>query len=471
MHHRDGRWIWIQISGTNLLKVSRIQAVVTSLRDISARKEAEEALRASEVHLQSILDSAMDAIITVDSDQRIVMFNRAAEQVFGCTARLAIGRTIDRFIPTQFRAAHAHHVEEFDANGRTTRRMGHLGVLSGLRANGEEFPVEAAISRTEHAGRRLFTVILRDITERVRSEEALRASEALKSAIFDASLDAVVPFDARGRVIDYNRAAEKLFGRTREEAIGRPVAELLAPPELRPDFDEWFRRAMRAGADPLFGRHLETTVMRADGSEFPAELVISAVASKPEAPMFNLTLRDITERRQHEQALRAQSLRDELTGLYNRRGFFTIADRQARLADRNGTPFWLLFADVDDLKVINDTFGHQEGDQAIADVARVFRETFRDSDLIARIGGDEFVVLAMEADAEGADRMMARLREHLASFAKAHQRPYALSVSVGRSLYDPETPCPIEDLLAQSDAAMYEQKRSDRGQRSARIGP
>ena len=221
----------------------------------------------------------------------------------------------------------------------------------------------------------------------------------------------------------------------------------------------------------LFGRHLETTLMRAGGTEFPAELVITAVASRPEASLFNLTLRDITERRRHEQALQAQSLRDELTGLYNRRGFHTIVERQARLADRTGTPFWLLFADVDSLKVINDTYGHKEGDQAIIDAAQVLRETFRDSDLIARIGGDEFVVLAVEADSAGAERMTARLGEQLIAFARTHHRPYALSLSVGRSRYDPRKPCAIEDLLARSDAAMYRHKQSGRGPRSARMAP
>jgi diguanylate cyclase (GGDEF)-like protein/PAS domain S-box-containing protein len=451
--------------------LSRGRAALANLRGVPARKATEAALQASEAQLHSILDSAMDAIITVDQDQRIVLFNRAAERVFGCPSRAAIGRSMDRFIPARHREAHGAHVRAFNSTGASGRRMGSLGVLRALRANGEEFPVEAAISRAEHAGRRFGTVILRDITERVRAEEALRASEALKAAILEASLDAVVPFDAEGRVLDYNGAAERLFGRTREEAVGRPVAEMLAPPELRPDFERWFTGAMEAGADPLFGRHLETNVMRADGSEFPAELVISAVSAGTDIPLFSLTLRDITERRQHEQALRAQSLRDELTGLYNRRGFFTIAERQARVAARTGSPFWLLFADVDDLKTINDSFGHLEGDQAITDVARVLRETFRDSDLIARIGGDEFVVLAAEADGAGAERMMLRLREHLAAFARANDRPYALSISVGRSLYDPEKPCPIEDLLARSDAEMYRQKRSDRSVRSARMPP
>lgn len=135
--------------------------------------------KTSREQLAAILQAAMDAIITIDADQRIVLFNPAAEQMFRFPASEAVGQPIDRFIPDRFRRAHREHVETFGHTKATNRRMGALGTVSGLRADGEEFPVEASISHVEAEGQRLYTVILRDITQRTKLEEQLRHTERL----------------------------------------------------------------------------------------------------------------------------------------------------------------------------------------------------------------------------------------------------------------------------------------------------
>jgi PAS domain S-box-containing protein len=133
----------------------------------------ERALRESEERLAGIIHSAMDAVIVVEETQHIVLFNPAAEQMFRCDAPSALGRPLDQFIPARFREADRGHVEKFGQTGTTSRRMGSLGALSGVRADGEEFPIEASISHMESGGKKLFTVILRDTTERKHAEEAL----------------------------------------------------------------------------------------------------------------------------------------------------------------------------------------------------------------------------------------------------------------------------------------------------------
>jgi PAS domain S-box-containing protein len=133
-----------------------------------------EELSASRARVAGIVDSAMDAIISVDESQSVVLFNAAAEKMFGITEGEALGSSLDRFIPQRFRAAHKKHVESFGKTGVTSRNMGALGSISGLRADGEEFPIEASISQVQVAGQKLFTVILRDITERRRAEEEIR---------------------------------------------------------------------------------------------------------------------------------------------------------------------------------------------------------------------------------------------------------------------------------------------------------
>jgi len=146
------------------------QLRVVAMRDITARKEAENALMESRAQLAGIIESAMDGIITIDSEQRILLFNTSAEKIFGCSAADVIGQSIDRFIPLQFRDAHREDIHRFGQTGVTHRNKGVPGVLSGLRSDGKEIPIEASISRIEVKGQKLYTVILRDITERKQGE-------------------------------------------------------------------------------------------------------------------------------------------------------------------------------------------------------------------------------------------------------------------------------------------------------------
>src|SRR5687768_2514761 len=195
---------------------------------------AEHRTEASQAQLEAIVDSAMDAIITVDAAQNIVLFNRAAEQIFRCPRREALGGPLDRFIPERFRAAHRGHIEHFARTGVTSRRMGDVTTLWGLRADGEEFPLEASISQTGPAGARYYTVILRDITLRRKAEaEAERVRGALGEtqrrlgAIVDSAMDAVITVDDAQNIVLLNRAAEQLFGVRREEMLGTPLDRLL----------------------------------------------------------------------------------------------------------------------------------------------------------------------------------------------------------------------------------------------------
>lgn len=157
-------------------------------RDVTDRTRTERALRESQDRLAGLIASAMDAVIAVDTGQRIILFNPAAEQMFGCSASEAIGSPLERFIPAHLRELHRAHINNFGSTGVTARRMGQLGALSGVRANGDEFPIEASISQMESGGQKLFTVILRDISERkaaeferetllVREQELRRAAE------------------------------------------------------------------------------------------------------------------------------------------------------------------------------------------------------------------------------------------------------------------------------------------------------
>jgi PAS domain S-box-containing protein len=164
-----------------------VGGIIIHAENITDRKRASEALIEQEQRLAGIVDSAMDAIITVDAEQRVVLFNRAAEAIFGWAADQALGQSLDAFIPDRFRARHREHIRHFASAGVTTRAMGALGALRALRASGEEFPIEASISQVVVAGQRLYTVILRDITGRERSRRRERVQHRLTELLAEAA--------------------------------------------------------------------------------------------------------------------------------------------------------------------------------------------------------------------------------------------------------------------------------------------
>jgi len=162
--------------------------------------------------------------------------------------------------------------------------------------------------------------------------------------------------------------------------------------------------------------------------------------------------------RKSKEALIALSLRDELTGLYNRRGFLTLAEQQLKVANRAKKGLLMIFADIDGMKEINDTLGHRQGDSALIDTAQILGKTFRESDIIARYGGDEFIILSIENTESGAELFETRLRDHLKYHNNYESRLYTLSLSTGFARYDPENPLSIEDLLVEADHIMYGKK-------------
>ncbi|KAF7962708.1 histidine kinase [Cupriavidus sp. UYMU48A] len=293
-----------------------------SIRMRGARHRAGRALGRppnSQAQLAGIIRSSMEAIISVDADQRVVLFNPMAEGLFGWPADQAIGRSLMDFIPERFRAAHEAHVRRFGITGVSDRQMGRQRPLYALRRDGTEFPIEASISQTAHRGSKLFTVMLRDITERVRAEDAMRASlqriresEARLAGIIRSSMEAIVTVDSDQHVILFNPMAETLFGWPADQAIGRPLGNFI-PERFRAAHEAHVRRFGVTGvSDRQMGQQRALYALRRDGSEFPIEASISQIADGGVC-LYTVMLRDITERVRAEQALRRS--REELQQL------------------------------------------------------------------------------------------------------------------------------------------------------------
>jgi two-component system cell cycle response regulator len=215
----------------------------------------------------------------------------------------------------------------------------------------------------------------------------------------------------------------------------------------------------------ILGRYpgLPVMVMTGYADDHPAEEAVEAGAQEFIKKPFSINefmIRFDKMMRHHkkEKELVALSLTDELTGLYNRRRFFVLMEQYAKVANRTNKRLLLLYIDIDDLKGINDQYGHKEGDQTLIDFATILKKTFRKSDIIARIGGDEFVVLLESAD-EDEEILISRLHENIKDYNVMESHRYGLSISLGTAQFDPKRPISINELLSEADASMYAQKR------------
>lgn len=265
--------------------------------------------------LAGLLDSAMDAIIAVDAQQHIILYNRAAERIFGWRREDVLRQPLDKLIPGRFRATHAAHVNRFGTTGVTSRRMGALNVIYGLRASGEEFPIDASISQLDTAQGKVFTVILRDITLRLQAEERHARLAARLSGLLDSAMDGIITVDESQRIVMYNRAAEKIFGWSSEEILGQSLGKLI-PERHRSGHGAYVKRF---GATGVTSRRMgDNTVIygqRANGEEFPLDASISQLDT-PDGKLYTVILRDVTERvRSQEErsafAAAAHAIREE----------------------------------------------------------------------------------------------------------------------------------------------------------------
>jgi PAS domain S-box-containing protein len=266
----------------------------------TASQFANRLLLESPMHLASIINSAMDAIVTVDANQEVVLFNESAERMFGCPAAEALGQSLTKFIPERFRHSHGDHLKTFGTTHQTRRSMGSLGTIFGLRASGEEFPIEASISHATAGGNQFFTVIIRDVTQRSKIEDQLKE----KAALLDQAQDAILVRDLDDRVLFWNKSAERLYGWTSEEVLGKDVREFIYKTHLQ-QFEKAKLTVLEKG-DWLGELHQVTK----DGRELIAECRWALVRDDQGNPKSILVINtDFTDRKKLEaQFLRAQRM-------------------------------------------------------------------------------------------------------------------------------------------------------------------
>lgn len=302
--------------------------------------------------------------------------------------------------------------------------------------------------------------------ERKKAEIRLNESEEKARAVIDASMDAIIVIDGKGVVSFFNTAAEKIFGYMPEEIIGKKLHDILVSDRARGQYNVKLPKFEITGLCEVVGKTLEVTAVQKDGTPFPVEMSISSFNIRGEWHSLG-TVRDITERKRMEDRLREAAITDDLTGLFNRRGFFTVAEQQRKFAVRNKRRLALLYLDLNNMKDINDRFGHAEGDRALRDTAGILSKAFRESDICARIGGDEFVVLLTDhAGSDNEHIIKNQIEDRLTERNSQSDRPFELSLSLGMAHFDPGMPCSVAELLTRADASMYESKKQYKNNRS-----
>ena len=297
--------------------------------------------------------------------------------------------------------------------------------------------------------------LFNDVT---KTEKSLRKSEELYRTLVEHASDMVFRTDENGCFTFVNSAVPRITRYKEEELIGKLYTVLIRP-DMRDTALKFFDGQLAEG---LPNTYSEYPIITKEGREVWVGQNTQFVMEDGRVSR-QVVARDITERKKMEAEILALSITDPLTGLQNRRGFLSLAGQQLKVAERNKTGMLLFFADLDGLKWINDTLGHEEGDKALIEVATVLKETFRTSDIIARLGGDEYAVLAGNIAEVNAVIINTRLRTLIETQNNRQNRKYRLSISVGYSRYDPENPCSIEELIASADKLMYEQKQKTKG--------
>jgi diguanylate cyclase (GGDEF)-like protein/PAS domain S-box-containing protein len=418
-------------------------------RDITERTQLEEALLAEKNFTDSVVDSMPGIFYALDEKGGFIRWNKNEENVTGYSAaELRNMNSLDT-IAEEDRERVAGRI-------RDVFTLGYAAVEANLLAKDGTKTRYLLTGARAGIGNRTYLIGMGiDITERKKAELALKQSEERYSALFDSSLELVYVLDFEGAFLDANRATLELIGYSKEEISSLNVASLFDPEDL-PGIMKMIKEA---GTPGLYKDMMQFKLRRKDGSFVYVEVQSSLIRRDGKPYAIQGIARDISERKMFEQKLSEMATHDFLTGLPNRvllNDRFTIALAQAH---RNKHRLAIIAIDLDRFKSVNDTLGHQAGDELLKAIAKRLKNLLRSSDTVARMGGDEFLLLMPEMHMTGdAIKIIDKI-------AAAFKEPFMIegsrlnmSASMGLAIY-PEDGEDMEALLRKSDAAMYNIKR------------
>ncbi|MEN6467138.1 MAG: PAS domain S-box protein, partial [Syntrophaceae bacterium] len=389
----------------------KVTAVTVVTSNISAQKQLEHDLLKSENRYRNLFDNSLVGVYQTDLEGKILYVNQAMADIFGYESPEEMKLNI--------LSLHKNRAEKMKLIERLKRdgMVRNFSIKSKARSGQiKDVMLSAVLEDDTISG----TVV--DITDRIRLEQEIRDVQQTVSNIFNFLPDATFAIDTEGVVLAWNRAAEEMTGINAEDIIGKGSYEYSLPfyNERRPILIDLALKqdknteknytALKRSGDILFGESFAPNLK-------PGNVHLSATASvlrnyRGEVVGAIESIRDSTERKNLEEEIRALSIVDHLTGLYNRRGFLSLAEQQLNILERTGKNMLLIYADLDGMKIINDTLGHQKGDEALVEIAKILKKSFRKADIIGRMGGDEFAILALSGPPQRPEILKDRLERN-----------------------------------------------------------
>jgi diguanylate cyclase (GGDEF)-like protein/PAS domain S-box-containing protein len=409
---------------------------------------AEEALRESEERYRAVADFAYDWEYWLSPDWRFIYVSPSCERITGYStdAFLADPELLNRIIHPEDQAIMASHVHTVSTNGevlpidfRIVNRAGEVRWIGHIC-----HPVYRADGT--FLGRRACN---RDITEQKRAQEELSFQKASFEQLFENSPQGIVMLDTSHKIVIVNTGFKRLFQYSIDEIVGRNIGNLVVPEGLHGEAASVLDAAFSGNTV----QQMESVRRRKDGSLVEVSILVYPILVDRNQVGIYVIYEDISERKQAEERLKYLNLHDPLTGLYNRTYF---EEEMHRLEGDRYAPVGVIVCDVDGLKLVNDTLGHTIGDKLLQAVADVLRQSSRTSDMIARIGGDEFAVLFPNVSESIVQNVVERIRNAIAVYNETHPE-LPLSLSTGFAV-DSGDPTSIEDLFKEADNNMYREK-------------
>ncbi len=433
---------------------------IEQVRQLAPLERENIQIRGMKRRIETILNTAAEGIITFDNQGMMESLNHAAERLFGYTTQETAAKSIQSLIPMPpvpglkiprrtLEESTSIYIEVLKTHGADT---------IGIHKNGAIFPISITLGTTILEGAQIHTAVVSDISERKQAEENRKSALVELNQIFNSAADGMCVISTEFEILRVNETYEKLFGLSNRSLAGQLCHEIFPGPACHTDTCPLTR--IKAGENRV---EIECVKEHANGTPIPIIITATPFLGKDGSLIGIIEdYKDITDRKQLEARLHEISITDELTGLLNRRGFLSMAEKQLIAASGGPKQIYLLYADLDNMKWINDTFGHKMGDQALIETTTLLKTTFRNADVVGRLGGDEFVVLLSETSIQ--DRCQAIISRFEDAIRKRNISPinkeFILRISVGISQYNPATPCSLEDLLNRADARMYECKHS-----------
>jgi diguanylate cyclase (GGDEF)-like protein/PAS domain S-box-containing protein len=447
---KDGHEKWIGQNAQLIVEDDHVIGFQAVARDITERKSIEEALRQSEEKYRTILESIQEGYFEVDLTGNFTFSNDSMSRLIGCSKEELQGMNYKQFTNEETAKEVFHAFNEVYTTGKPSKAFD----WQVIRKNGDKRYIEASVSLQKDSSDKPtgFKGMVRDVTERKREEEIIRQSEERYRTILDEMADAYYEVDITGNYTFVNDALCRQLGQSKEELLGTNVRVSIDKEDIKTVYNA-FNRIYTTGKPE---KNISYKIIRKNGtiifienSGFPLK------NKKGEIIGFRGIGRDITERKQSDEKIEYLATHDTLTGLPNRSMFSQLLNYAIKTAHRYQRQFAVLFIDLDRFKIINDTLGHDAGDQLLQEIAARLKQSLRTVDVVGRLGGDEFVILIEEVSdsthiATVAHKILASIMKPFTLMGQESR----ITASIGISMY-PKDALDEQSLMKNADIAMY----------------